>query len=62
MVTSGLTGDESIAITNVRKIFFPGMPVAPMPGDMLSASALAAPDGNTAETPQTDDSSEGQAP
>lgn len=43
VVESGLTGDESIALTNLKMIFFPGMPVMPVPGDMTTATALPMP-------------------
>ena len=43
VVESGLTGEEQIAVTNLKKIFFPGMPVQPVPGDMTTASALTTP-------------------
>ena len=40
VVTSGLTGDEQVLLTNVKKIFFPGMPVSPIPGDVRTGRPL----------------------
>ena len=44
VITAGLKGDEQIAITNLKKIFYPGMPVKPVPGNMEKAEALPQPE------------------
>ena len=49
VVESGLNGEEQIAVTNLKKIFYPGMPVQPIPGDMATATSLAMP---APDTPQ----------
>lgn len=41
VVESGLTGDERIAVNNLAKIFFPGMPVSPVPASMETLQNLA---------------------
>ena len=62
LVTAGLTGDENIALTNLKKIFFPGMPVAALPGDMQTATALvtdqAAPATVQEEAPTQDEANQ----
>ncbi len=36
----GLAATDRVAVTNLARIFFPGMPVAPVPGDMATATAV----------------------
>jgi len=38
---TGLAPTEKIAVTNLARIFFPGMPVTPIPADMATATAQA---------------------
>jgi multidrug efflux system membrane fusion protein len=40
VVVAGLDGNEQIALTNLKKIFFPGMPVSALPGDMTTATPV----------------------
>ena len=41
VVTSGLAPTDSIAVNNLTKIFFPGMPVAPLPASMETTENVA---------------------
>lgn len=43
IVTGGLAPTDRIAVNNLSKIFFPGMPVAPIPAVMETTENIAAP-------------------
>ncbi len=50
---AGLAPTDRVAVTNLARIFFPGMPVAPVPADMATATATpaAAPAAAAVEAP-----------
>jgi RND family efflux transporter MFP subunit len=45
VIEQGVAPTDRIAVNNLAKIFFPGMPVTPLPADMATTQNLAAPAG-----------------
>jgi len=52
MVTGGVGPDDRIAVNNLAKIFFPGMPVTPVPASMETTVNLAAANSPAAPGPE----------